>query len=217
MIMRKCSTTLAELCESGRDELCPIQITVVSPNVFRHLLNYVYGGQVTAGEMKLHATEIIDASDKYGIPNLKLEAEDCLVGASTFSVENIMDHLLYADSKNCALLKEAAIDFIVETKVEIIKKVSFKDVPGTLVSDVLTALSRAEGKKDDFVTLRISDLCRKVHEMGMNVDGSREMLLAVLESRSTMSPQKENHDEGEEENDDNHLKLDLLRPFHYLS
>jgi hypothetical protein len=204
MIVQKCSTTLAELCEAGRDRMRPIQITDVSPTVFRHLLNYVYGGQVSAGEMKLHAKEIIDASDKYGIPYLKLEAEACLVGTTTFSVENIMDHLLYADSKNCALLKEAAIDFIVDTKIEVLKRVSFKDVPGTLVSDVLTAFSRAEGERDDFATLRISDLRRKVHEIGMNVDGSREVLLAILDSRNIMSSQEKNNDEGKEENDDNH-------------
>lgn len=188
IILRNCSTTLADLCESVGDQMRPIRITDVSPNIFRHLLNYIYGGKIAEGEMKLHAKEIIDASDKYGVPNLKLEAEVCLVGTTMFSVENIIDLLLYADSKNCALLKEAAMDYNVINKVEVLKKVSFKDAPGTLISDVLAAVARryetgVKGEsEDDFSTLRISDLRRKVHEMGMDVDGSREMLLTVLKS-----------------------------------
>ena len=96
-----------------------------------------------------------------------------------FSVENIIDLLLYADSKSSALLKEAAMDYIVINKVEVLKKVSFKDAPGTLISDVLAAVARryetgVKGEsEDDFSTLRISDFRRKVHEMGMDVDGSK--------------------------------------------
>ena len=43
-----------------------------------------------------------------------------------------MELLLYSESKNCALLKEAAIDYIVENKDNVIKKnlLSFVDVPG---------------------------------------------------------------------------------------
>ncbi|KAL3803584.1 hypothetical protein ACHAW5_003365 [Stephanodiscus triporus] len=194
LILRNCSSTLADLCGSGEDQMCPIRITD-SPYIFRYLLNYIYGGKVADAEMKPHAKEIIDASDKYGVPNLKLEAEACLVGTTIFSVENVLDHLLYADSKNCALLKEAAMDFIEENKSEVLKKVSFKDAPGTLISDVLAAFARrdemgVDGKReDDFSTMRVSDLRRKVHEMGMNVDGSREVLIAILESTTTPKPQ----------------------------
>ncbi len=44
--------------------------------------------------MRLHAKEIIDASDEYGVLNMKLEAEVCLVGTKIFSEENIIDLLL---------------------------------------------------------------------------------------------------------------------------
>ena len=60
---------------------------------------------------------------------------------TTFTIENVMEYLLYAESKNCALLKEAAsMDYIVENKAEVIKKLSFTDtVPGTLMRDLLVA------------------------------------------------------------------------------
>ena len=53
--------------------------------------------------MKSHAKEIIDVADKYVVVDLKLAAEACLVETTTFSVKNLMDHLLYEDSNNCLL------------------------------------------------------------------------------------------------------------------
>ena len=45
--------------------------------------------------------------------------------------------------------------------------------------------SNAAGNGDDqLCTMRISDLRRKVHEKGLDVDGSREMLIAALEESS---------------------------------
>jgi hypothetical protein len=40
----------------------------------------------------------------------------------------VVEHLLYSESKNCALLKEAVIDFIVENKDEVLHKISFNEV-----------------------------------------------------------------------------------------
>ncbi len=65
-----------------------------------------------------HANELIDAADKYGVVNLKLEAEVRFVEATTFTMDNVMDNLLYAESKNCALLKESVMDFIAENKIK---------------------------------------------------------------------------------------------------
>ena len=139
-------------------------------------------------DMRSHAKDIVDAADKYGVVDLKLAAEACLVKTTTFSVENVMDHLLYADSKNCALLKEAAMDFIVESNGEVLKKVSFNNVPGALARDVLAAFSRGDkkGRTDGYIgtdssDMRISELRWKANEKGLNVDGSREMLITALE------------------------------------
>jgi hypothetical protein len=59
-----------------------------------------------------------------------------------------------------------------------------------LVTDVLAAMSRGErvvaGGSDvvfgdsQYNALRISELRKRVHEKGLNVDGSREMLIAAL-------------------------------------
>jgi hypothetical protein len=197
LIIENCSSIFADLCgESQIDSsTTPIQINDVTPDIFRHLLNYIYGGKISDDDMKSHAKEIIDAADKYGVVNLKLEAEACLVEGTTFTIENVMEHLLYAESKNCALLKEASMDYIVKNKAEAIEKLSssFANAPGALITDVLAAVSRGErvvgGSGQDggdneshFNAMRISELRKRAHEKGLNVDGSREMLIAALKS-----------------------------------
>jgi hypothetical protein len=189
VIITACSAILADLCQSKGDPTTPIEITDVCPGVFRYLLYYIYGGKIPDDDMKSHAKEIIDAADRYGVSTLKLEAEACLVEGTTFSLENVKELLLYAESKNCALLKEVAMDFLVSKKDEVIgnKMISFDDVPSTLMRDLFVAFARepnragaAASGENEFNTLRISELRRMVHERGLDVDGSREMLIAAL-------------------------------------
>jgi hypothetical protein len=75
--------------------------------------------------MKEHSKDIINAANRYGVATLKLEAEACLVEGTTFTLENVMEHLRYADSMNCALLKEAAMDYILKNRAEVLEKTSF--------------------------------------------------------------------------------------------
>ena len=94
---------------------------------------YIYGGKIPDDEMKSRAKEIINAANRYGVATLKLEAEACLVEGTTFCLENVMQHLIYADSMNCALLKEVAMDYIVKNKTEVMDKISFDEmIPGNL-------------------------------------------------------------------------------------
>jgi hypothetical protein len=191
VIIENCSSIFADLCESHDDSTTPIQINDVTPEIFRLLLMYIYGGKLSDDDMKSHAKEIIDAADRFGVSSLKMEAEACFVDGATFTIENVMELLLYAESKNCALLKEASMDYIVENKGEVIEKLSFADtVPGTLMRDLLVATVRGErnvGGADvnvdsQYNSLRISELRQMAHEKCLNVDGSREMLIAALDA-----------------------------------
>ena len=192
-ILQQCTSALGELCKSVGDS-ATISIMDVKPAIFRHLLYYVYGGKVSDEDLKANAKEIIDAADKYGIIGLKLEAEASFVTSTTISMDSVMDNLLYADSKNCALLKEAAMDCIVDNKSEAIKRFSFNDVPSYLMKDLLTAVARGEKEGDassdpnDFSTLRVSTLRKKLHEKGLDIDGSRETMIELLEE-NTSSPE----------------------------
>jgi hypothetical protein len=49
--------------------------------------------------MKSHAKNILDAADRYGVVDLKLAAEACLVKTTAFSIEIFFYLLLFADSR----------------------------------------------------------------------------------------------------------------------
>jgi len=184
-VLRDCAPTLAELCKSATT-MSPIRISDVKPDMFRHMLYYVYGGKISDEVLESNARDLIDVADKYSVVNLKLEAEACYARSVKLTVGNMLDILLYADSKNCALLKELVIDFMVENWEGIIGKVSFQDVPGSITTDLLTAMGRGEGKdkesskRTDCNVMRVGTLRKKLHEKGLDIDGSREAMIALL-------------------------------------
>ena len=208
LIMENCSSIFAELCESHNDSTRQIQINDVKPNIFRLLLSYIYGRKVSEDDMVLHARDIIDAADKYGVINLKLEAEASFVKGATFTIENVMELLLYADSKSLALLKEAAMDFMMENRDEVLEMISFADViPGTLMRDLLAATARGEVRNNGtnvhvdnhYNALRISELRKMAQEKGLNVDGSREMLIAALKTVQDLESEIDSDSEESDE------------------
>ena len=190
LVLRDGAPTLAELCKpsAGEGSVASMEINDVKPDIFRHMLYYTYGGELSTKYLKANAKDFIDACDKYGVVHLKLEAEACYVATTKITMENMMDNLLYADSKNCALLKEAVIDFVVQNGNGILGRVSFNNVPGSVVTDILTAITReknnsAEGEinpRNQLSIMRVSELRAKLGEMGMDVDGSREAMIALL-------------------------------------
>jgi len=194
-IVQDISITLAELCKQNEDGILTIvSIADVTPDIFRHMLYYSYGGKVSADILKDNAKDIINACDKYGLVQLKLEAEAAYVKSTEFTVENMMDNLLYADSKNLAFLKEAVTDYIVEQKHNIIGKVSLGNFPSHLVTDLLAAMARGEEYMEDDVgedketvkynKMRVGTLRKMLDEKGLEVDGSREAMIALLKENS---------------------------------
>mmetsp|Transcript_10964 Transcript_10964/g.20062 ORF Transcript_10964/g.20062 Transcript_10964/m.20062 type:complete len:395 (-) Transcript_10964:147-1331(-) len=189
LILQDGAPTLAELCKSAK-QLSPVRITDVKPDVFRHMLYYIYGGKVTDEELKANALHIMDAADQYGVVNLKLEAEACYARSITLTVDNMLDILLYADAKNCAFLKEIVVDFMVENGKDILGKVSFENVPSSMMTDILTAVTRGKDTNgdhsdvSDYNTMRVGTLRKKLHEKGLDIDGSREAMIALLKENS---------------------------------
>ena len=166
-----------------------VTITDVTPKIFYNMLGYVYGKTMWRGPTK----DMINACDKYGVVHLKLEAEAAYVKFTEITMDNMMENLLYADSKNLALLKEAVMDFIVANKKRVMGKISFEHVPGSTVSDILAAMARGEPDDDDdssdddeedesrkYNTMRVGTLRQMLDERGLDVDGSREILIATL-------------------------------------
>ena len=180
--------------EMSSEETIPIPISDVEPEIFRHLLYYSYGGKVPNDYLKENAKTIIDAADRYGIAGLKMETEAWLVSSTPITIDNAIDNLLYADAKNCPLLKEAVMDYFAENLDECIKKLSFHDAPGHLMKDLMTAMAARSKKQEensnakstadptiDLSKARVCILRKMLHEKGLDTDGSREMMIARLE------------------------------------
>ncbi|KAL7555077.1 hypothetical protein ACHAWF_018878 [Thalassiosira exigua] len=125
------------------------------------------------------------------VVNLKLEAELFYAQSNAISLANVVQVLLFADAMNCALLKEIAMDFIVDNTAEVLRKVSLEDVPGGLYAELLAAFARKESGKGrgNLSTMRISDLRRRLHEKGLDFDGSRETLMATLKQNQGSCPE----------------------------
>ena len=199
-ILQHYSPELSALCATS-DGMTPIIVNDVEPEVFRHLLYYVYGGEITEDDFVGHERDLINAADKYGVTNLKLQAEVWYVNNTEITVDNVIDTLLYAHAMNCALLKESVMDFVVENKKTVFEQeqVSFQDVPGDVFKELLAAMSRHYDKdsasdNDDnenetdvekmYMKMRIRDLRQKLHDEGLDTDGSREALIAKLKEHS---------------------------------
>ncbi|KAL7541553.1 hypothetical protein ACHAWF_006967 [Thalassiosira exigua] len=164
-----------------------VPIADVKPDIFWHMLYYVYGGKVSHDDLKSHAKEIIDAADKYGVVGLKLEAVVSYVKSTKISLDNVIEVLQYADSKNCALLKELAVDFILENRVEVLEELSLTDIPEGLFAELLAATARRnpiEGSEEKLSTMRVCELRKRLHDKELDFDGSRESLVAKLKENA---------------------------------
>ena len=187
-ILQVCAPMLATICGSNdTGGVITASVSDIKPDIFSHLLSYVYGRVIPKEELKTHAKDIIDAADKYSIVNLKLEAEAAYVKFTIISLDNAMDNLLYADSRNLALLKEAVMKFLTDNHHEAVAHINFADCPGHVVKDLLVVFSRhfkADANVDKLNTLSVSALRKKLDKLGLEVDGSREAMIESIKSHS---------------------------------
>ncbi|KAL7493724.1 hypothetical protein ACHAWT_006202, partial [Skeletonema menzelii] len=218
LILKACAPMLASLFGSddeneNNEKIARVSITDINPTIFHHLLYYVYGGSVPDGEMKIHAKDIINAADKYSIVNLKLQAEAAYVKSTEITIGNAIDILLYADSLNCAFLKEAVMDFLAENSSDS-QQLSFADVPSSLMKDVFAAFCRKmkganEGNDDDLSVMSVNELRRQLAELGLDVDGSREAMIATLKANAEFAvDSNEDGESGEDSESDSEADED---------
>eukprot|EP00956_Cyclotella_meneghiniana_P024126 scaffold48121_cov54-Cyclotella_meneghiniana.AAC.6 len=143
---------LAQIAGSSNAEN-PIPISDVEPDIFETMLKNVYGKDICATYWKEHAKQILDASGKYGFAKIKSVAEVWHVNnlKDTLSVDNVVDELLYADGKNCPLLKKSTMDFILEHGEEVIDSESYEklDESPELRKEVMRAFASSKKRKRD--------------------------------------------------------------------
>jgi hypothetical protein len=199
------------LCDDA-DPDTPIPITGVRHHIFWLVLRYAYGDDIPddiwtakspdssflnqntnewSSLLSLSpALEILDAANRFGVVGLKLLAESKIV-QTEISVSSASDLILYADAKDCALLKEKVMDFFVAHAEAIRATRSFHKIEESahVMVELMDALlskrmlrSFSLGENDvDYASMGVNLLRTQLEERGLDVDGSRETLVKRLE------------------------------------
>jgi hypothetical protein len=184
---------LAEDCPSGT----PVPIQDITPSAFRSLLRFVYANDVPKPEqLRNEARELLDVANRFGCKGLKLAAEAELASSGIY-VDTAADMIPLGDAKNCALLKEAAMDFFAANPTSVMSSPGWANISESApimkeLIEVLVIKKKRSAPADaeeerDFKRMRISSLRRKLDEKGLDVDGSREMLISRLEEGENVS------------------------------
>ena len=145
--------------------------------IFRVILRYVYGGDVPDSVTVDMAKDIIIAADRYEVAGLKLAVETTLVEALMLNGDNFSEWLLFADAKNCPLLKEQATNYLDLMNSEC--TLELRESP-RLMEEMMVAMS-SSGDDPRFsntgVNMTVNELRKKLDKKGMDVDGSKEVLI----------------------------------------
>ena len=222
LILKLNAPELYHLCEDADENTPPVPITGTSPEVFRIILYYAYGGTFPKREpikasspekeiiLKL-GLEIIEAADRYGLIELKILVETYLVAYRVMRKHNVADMLLFADAKNCALLKEYAFAYAISRSRDIINsELSAKlKESNSLLQELFVAAaeipecqrrasmgsvgsshgggggSSSHNGSEELVfhrrSLCVNELRIELHENDLDVDGSKEILVSRLQ------------------------------------
>ena len=95
------------------------------------------------------------------------------------------------------------MDYIVANKDDVMDKVSFDNVPSSMMKDLLAAMAREEQSGDsnsdkiNYNKMRVGALRKMLHEKGLDVDGSREAMIALLKENAKESGGSAQDDENE--------------------
>lgn len=186
-----------------------IPVGNTTPEIFRPLLRFVYGGELPPEDILLeNAQMFIKVADRFGCTCLKLAAEAKLVN-SGITTKNAADLILLADATNCAMLKEAAMEHFVANTVDVMKSEGFKKVEESarILTELISAL--ALGTKaysscpdKEYKQMRVATLRQKLRKKGFGIDGSKEMLILRLKDADAAENQAISA-RGEGEGDDN--------------
>ena len=159
----------------NEDEMKVIPMEDCNPDVFYHVVRYLYGGGLPSKDFILeHGMQLIDMANKFGITDLKLEIEAMLVSSQVINLSNVIEYFSFSDCKDCALLHEYAISMLMARKDDVFSS-DFDDIcTPKLVRQIMLA---KHDSGDSVAVLR-----EKLLNRGMCIDGSKKTLISRLES-----------------------------------
>jgi len=136
-ILKPNSPILFEFCKDSKEGEM-IQIENVRPDIiFRIVLRFIYAGELPdIDTIRKNGMKIIEAADKFGVIPLKLAIETELVRNLVITAKNVTDSLIFAESKTCSLLKEAAMSYFVFRSADLLNSATqekLSESPGLLI------------------------------------------------------------------------------------
>jgi len=192
-VLKVRAPVLAEIAGDSCDSRTTILIENIEPEIFQILLRSIYGGEIPdKNVLTSDVRMIIRAADRFGCTGLKLAAE-AEMAAEGIDVDNAAELILLADGANCAMLKEAAMDYFAANAQTVMDSKGFEQVkesPAIMAELMSVALgvnkkrcfaSSGADSSRDFKRMRVAALRQKLDDRGLDVDGSKEMLVTRLE------------------------------------
>ena len=89
-----------------------VKITDVSPEVLEIFIKYLYTATLPVSMDSNNSVSLIDISDKYNVPHVKMEAADILL--RSMEVSNAAEILVVGCRHNIAQLKDTALEFVTQ-------------------------------------------------------------------------------------------------------
>lgn len=161
--------------EFDEDTMKVIPMDDCNPDVFHCVVRYLYGGGLPSKKFILkHGMDVIDAANKFGITDLKLEIEALLVSSKVINLSNVIEYFSFSDAKSCALLHEYAISMLMARKEDVFSSNFDSICTPKLVRQMMLA---KHDSGDSVLVLR-----DKLQKKGLCIDGSKKTLISRLES-----------------------------------
>lgn len=162
-----------------------VLITGSRPDTFKTLLEYIYTVKEPVLEDLKITKEVLEAGHKFGVTGLKLLAESTLA-YKFLSVNNWADLVVFAHSHYCPLLNEQCMQVFISNKESYIESEGWgviEQSPG-LACELLKFVSTTEKMiawdKSKVETFDVATLLMRLEEAGLDLDGSREILIDRL-------------------------------------
>ena len=185
LILLAQSPVLSSLCA---DADADIEISEVSPAVFKEVLRFTYCDELSSPDVLSTADAaraVLKAADRFGVTRLKQLAEIELA-TRHLSVESAADLLLLADAHSCPQLKESATELFVAKAPEVMATAGWArlsksaDLLAELMGEAFSPNKRPrddDGEGADRVKrMRVSELRKELADADLDTDGARAHL-----------------------------------------
>lgn len=153
LVLEVNAPALARLCDGRIDTLNkPITIPKTSPEAFRYVLQYIYGGEApgTRDIIRL-GKDLIVTAYRFGAMGLKMKVEHALVENCVVDVSNCIDYIFFANKHDCIVLTNHAMSYLVARSHDVLSSESsdkLKQRPELMHEIMYEMAGKSEGDED---------------------------------------------------------------------